>query len=201
VPACARSAVFRAATKVVLLTYVVGRAFPLKATAEDRTKFVPVRVTFVVDEPTMAVGGLTADSVGALGASTLNGRAGVVLPAEVTVTWALPMEERSAAVTEKFNWLELRKLVGRVEPFHCTDAVGPKFVPLTATVVVPLPAAACDGDSDTMVGGVAGVGVGELEPPPPHALINNVAIDKKTRTVRFEKQYIRSSSACAVGEG
>jgi hypothetical protein len=170
----------------VLDTKVVGRALPFQCTVESEVKFAPVTVNVKPAPPATAELGFTDATVGE-GLPTVK-----VSPLEVpppgvgveTVTVAVPLAAMSALVICACSWVLDTKVVGRALPFHCTAEREVKFVPLTASVKLALPAGAELGLIDAAVG-TGLLEVGGLKPLQPAINPEMTTIATRQQTLRF----------------
>lgn len=178
-----------AACKLVLETKVVERVLPFHWIVDVGTKFVPVTVNVKPAPPAGAEFGFTDATVGA-GLSMVKVSALDVPPPGVgveTVTVTVPLVAMSTAVICACSWVLDTKVVGRALPFHCTVESEAKFVPLTVSGKLALPAGAELGLNDATAGtGLPlPLGAGRLRPLQP--AINPVVTTIATRqqTSRF----------------
>jgi hypothetical protein len=170
----------------VLDTKVVGRALPFQCTVESEVKFAPVTVNVKPAPPATAELGFRDATVGE-GLPTVK-----VSPLEVpppgvgveTVTVAVPLAAMSALVICACSWVLDTKVVGRALPFHCTAEREVKFVPLTASVKLALPAGAELGLIDAAVG-TGLLEVGGLKPLQPAINPEMTTIATRQQTLRF----------------
>jgi len=159
------------ATICVALLNVVGRAVPFHCTTvpgavvDGPMKFCPITVSWMVPEPAAADVGAIDASVGvAIGAEPVIENVTelvVVLSGFCTEISAVPGNTRRLAGTSAVNWVALLKPVASgvaVPAFQVTTAPLTKFVPDTLSVTPLEPAAAVAGETDAMLGPVAGGG-------------------------------------------
>ena len=151
VPAVAMSLWGTAAVNCVALPNVVVSAAPFHWTTELLTKLVPITTSVKPAPPAVAEEGESALTVGTglfAAALIVNVRAAEVPPPGVplkTVTEAVPAVAMSVAGTAAVNCVALPKVVTSVAPFHFTEDVLMKFVPVTVSVKPAAPAVAEDG--------------------------------------------------------
>ena len=113
---------------------MVGNAEVFHRMADDAVKLVPVTVMARLGALTMPEGGVTAETVGARGASMVNAAGEELWAPLATVICAAPTASRSLAATEKVSWLPLITAVERAELFQKTLLAALKLAP--ATIIV-----------------------------------------------------------------
>jgi len=135
IPPADRSAAVIAACKLVLETNVVVRAVPFHCTVEEAMKFVPVTVSTKPTPPASAALGPSDTTVG-VGLSIVKLNALETPPPGAgveTVTMAVPLAERSAAVIAACKLVLETNVVVRAVPFHCTVEEDMKLAPVTVS--------------------------------------------------------------------
>jgi len=114
-------------------------------------KPLPFTVRVNAGVPAVAEFGLSEVIAG--GAAIANAKPLVVMPAESTVTVALPAVAIKLAGTGAVSWPELTKVVVRAVAFQRTAAPDAKALPFTVSVKVGPPAVAEFGLKDVIAGG------------------------------------------------
>ncbi|HTY77659.1 MAG TPA: hypothetical protein VMI34_07570 [Candidatus Bathyarchaeia archaeon] len=160
----------------VALTNVVVRLLPFHWMTEVGTKPLPATVSVKAAPFCCALPGESEDNTGAgFTPVTVKAMALDVPPpgaGVVTVTAGEPALARSPAGMLAVSCVALTKVVGRLEPFHCTVEAGTKPEPVTVSVKAAPFWRALLGESDDSAGdGFTAVMVKatELEVPPPGA--------------------------------
>jgi len=189
VPLVAMSALVICACSCVLDTKVVGRALPFQCTVESEIKFVPVTVNVKPAPPATAELGFKDVTVGEglLTVLTVKVSALEVPPPGVgveTVTETVPLVAMSVLVICACSCVLDTKVVGRALPFQCTVESETKFVPLTVSVKLALPAGAALGLNDATVG-TGLLEVGGLRPLQPAINPEMTTIAARQQTSRF----------------
>jgi hypothetical protein len=167
VPPVAMSVAAIAAVSCVLLTKVVVRLDPFHCTVELETKFVPLTVSVNAAPPALAIAGLRLDIDGT-GLFTVKVCALELPPPGAgltTVTLIVPAAAMSAAVIAAVSCVVLTNVVPRLDPFHCTDELEIKFVPLTVSVNASPPTVLEVGLRLVIVGaGLFGIFIVKIKP-------------------------------------
>ena len=145
VPAVVRLAAVITAVSCVALTKVVASGTPFRLTTDPATKPVPVMVTVVAGLPAGAEFGPTLARVGAGFATTNVSAADAVPLAFRTTTDRLPVFASAAAGMTAASCVGLTKVVAIRLPLTVTTESGPKFAPISVTVVSGPPTMAVAG--------------------------------------------------------
>ena len=156
------------------LTKVVTRGLPLKITADELRKFVPLTVRVKAAPAAMADAGCNVVTAGTgFVPVTLNVRAFEVPPPGaglVTVTLKSPAVLRALGRTTAMRKYALTNDVTWGWPPKLTTEPLTNPVPLTLRTSSPEPAAAVVGDIDRMAGsGLVTLKLSEFDEPPPGA--------------------------------
>jgi hypothetical protein len=150
VPAAAIRVAGTAAVSWLVLTKVEVSAVPFQRTAAPDTKPLPFTVRVNAAPPAIAEFGLREVIAGA--AAIVNGDALVVIPAESTVTEALPAATIRLAAIGAVSWVALTKVVASGAPFQRTTASDAKALPFTVSVKAGAPAVTELGLREVMAG-------------------------------------------------
>src|ERR1700691_2161753 len=121
VPTVVRSEAGTVALRVVLLTKVVGRAFPFQRTTEVETRFCPVTLIMTGGPPTVRLAGDSWLSTGASEPTTVNVEKFEVPPpgaGVITFTLDAPGCSRSLREMVAINCVAPRNVVGSAAPFQ-----------------------------------------------------------------------------------
>jgi hypothetical protein len=151
VPAAAISVAGTRAVSWLALTKVVVRGVPFQRAAASAAKALPFTVSVKAALPAVAEFGLREAIAGA--AAMVSGDPLVVIPAESTVTEAVPAVAIRVAGTRAVSWLALTKVVVRGVPFQRAAASAAKALPFTVSVKAGPPAVAEFGLKDVIAGG------------------------------------------------
>jgi hypothetical protein len=149
-PAVAIKLAGTVAVSWLALTKVVVRAVAFQRTTAPETKPAPFTVRVKAGPPAVAEFGLREVIAGA--GAIVKGDPLVVIPAENTVTVAVPAVAIRVAEIGAVSWLALTKPVVRGVPFQRTTASDAKPLPLTVSVNAAAPAVAELGFREVMAG-------------------------------------------------
>ena len=155
VPTVVRSEEGRVAFRLVLLTKVVGRAFPFQRTTEVETRFCPVTLIVADGPPTVRLAGDAWLSTGLSEPTTVNvEKFEVPPPGEGVITFTLegPGCARSLAEMVAINSVALTNVVGSTAPFQYTAELEMKLLPLTSSMRVGPLMSAEEGESKVIAG-------------------------------------------------
>ena len=150
-PAAASNRCWDRSRELVGTTKVVVSAVPFQRTAAPDTKALPFTVSVKAGPPAVAEFGLREVIAGA--AAIVNGDPLVAIPAESTVTEALPAAAIRVAGIKAVSWVALTKVVVSGAPFHCATAPDAKALPFTVSVKAGPPAVAEFGLKEAIAGG------------------------------------------------